>query len=258
MPATDQVVLVTGASKGLGLAIARFLLSQGAKVLGTSRSLSSTPDILSLTNQYPQTFQYLPLDLTTPNAAQTLVTQTLSHFHSLTAIIHNAGGIEPLAKVADANLEEWKKLFDLNFFSGIDLIQHSLPYLRTASANGGGRIVVVSSGAAARATAGWGPYCTSKAAVNMLVAGLGLEEKEVTTIAVRPGVVETEMQDLIRAKGEQAMDAETYNRFTTLKKEEKLLPPELPGTAIAKLALAATKDFSGQFVNWDDERIGSL
>ena len=73
-----------------------------------------------------------------------------------------------------------------------------------------------------------------------------------------PGVVETEMQDLIRAKGQDAMDADSYSRFTTLKKEGKLLPPELPGTAIAKLALAATKDFSGQFVNWDDDRIGSL
>ncbi|KAJ3043578.1 hypothetical protein HDV00_004678 [Rhizophlyctis rosea] len=276
MPLSDQVILVTGASKGLGLAIVQACLKYGAKVVGISRSPATLPDLTTLTTNFPTQFHYISTDLISPTAAASAVSETLSHFGALTAVVHNAGGIEPLKKIADSDLDEWRKLFELNFFSGVDLIQRSLPHLRKASANGGGRIIIVSSGAATRATAGWNPYCTTKAAVNMLVAGLGLEEKDVTSIAVRPGmtvtssfiifnvpvlieyiagVIDTEMQVLIREKGEEAMDAASYSRFTTLKNEGKLLPPELPGTAIARLALAATKDFSGQFVQWDDERI---
>lgn len=162
------------------------------------------------------------------------------------------------------------------------MVQHALPHLRTAKGAGGGRIVWVSSGAATKASSGWAPYCTSKAAVNMLVAGLGMEEKEVTSVSVRPGmgvflfqrhasrrmvrftslivsgVVDTDMQALLREKGESVMDKDAYARFSTMKKEGRLLPPALPGTAIAKLALGAPREMSGEFVNWDDGRIDNL
>ncbi|KAJ3286612.1 hypothetical protein HK104_008952 [Borealophlyctis nickersoniae] len=259
MSATKSpVVLLTGASRGLGLATATALLERNARVFAVSRTpLSALPEHLQRAS--PTTFRYLELDLSNPGAAARAVQETLSHFGGINAVIHNAGALQPLARIADADMSEWRKLFEVNFFCGVELIQAALPHLRKlGDAQSGadmGRIVIVSSGAAVKASVGWGPYCTSKATVNMLVSGLGLEEKNVISVAVRPGVVDTEMQTYIREKGQSVMDPEGYERFTRMKEHGMILPPELPGTAIAQLALAATKEMSGQFVNWDDKRI---
>lgn len=142
---------------------------------------------------------------------------------------------------------------DVNLFGCIALLQKALPHLRTNE----GRFILVSSGAAIKPYQGWLPYCVSKSACNMLVAGLGLEEQKVISIALRPGVVDTEMQTLIRESGRGAMGDASHDRFVELKETGKLLPPEVPGHVIAKLALGAPKELSGQFISWDDGRLAA-
>lgn len=89
-------------------------------------------------------------------------------YHGIDALILNAGILDPVGKVADSSipLDEWKRHFDVNFFSLITAVRGALPALRKS--RHGGRIVFVSSGAAAKGTAAWGPYNASKAAMNSL------------------------------------------------------------------------------------------
>jgi NAD(P)-dependent dehydrogenase (short-subunit alcohol dehydrogenase family) len=89
---------------------------------------------------------------------------------------------------------------------------------------------------------------TETAAVNHLVITLSNEEQSVTSIAVRPGVVDTEMQREIREYHSTVMDQKDAERFRTLKDQDGLLKPEQPGHVIAKLALDAPKEFSGKFL----------
>lgn len=83
----------------------------------------------------------------------------------------NAGILEPLSHISDTGssdqpaLQEWKELFDVNFFSVVQTLQFALPYLRKESK---GRVVFVSSGAATKGYVGWGAYSASKAALNSL------------------------------------------------------------------------------------------
>lgn len=133
--------------------------------------------------------------------------QTYGH---LDALILNAGILTPLGRVDEVPLEGWKSHFDVNFFSLISAVQAGLPYLRRSEL--GGRIVFVSSGSANKGTATMGPYNAGKAAMNSLcryvshgnlclmygryivVRTLGEEEPDVTSIALRPGTVDTQVR----------------------------------------------------------------
>lgn len=105
---------------------------------------------------------------------------------------------------------------------------------------------------------GWGPYGASKAVLNHLALTLSVEEPDITTISVRPGVVDTEMQREIRDVHLEHMSAKDAEKFKGLKEGGKLLRPEQPGHAIARLAVEEDvkgKGLSGKFVNWDDEAL---
>lgn len=119
-----------------------------------------------------------------------------------------------------------------------------LPALRRTS----GRIIFTSSGAAMNAYTGWGAYGASKAALNHLALTLGAEEPGVTTISIRPGVVDTDMQRDIREVHGPSMKEQDVARFNRLHQEGGLLKPEQPGHVIAKLALDAPKELTGRFL----------
>ncbi len=111
-----------------------------------------------------------------------------------------------------------------------------------------GKIILTSSGAATYAYTAWGAYGASKAALNHLALTLAVEEPEVTTIAIRPGVVDTEMQRELREIHHTTMDKEDVAKFASLKSDGKLLRPDQPGHVIAKLVLDAPKALNGKFL----------
>ena len=84
---------------------------------------------------------------------------------------------------------------------------------------------------------------------------LAVEEPAITSVALRPGVVDTAMQALIRRIGPQAMAAEQNTYFQSLKLEGELLPADVPARAAAWLVLAAPTALSGQFIDYDDPRL---
>ena len=88
-------------------------------------------------------------------------------FDYLDGLILNAAMLDPMTRIGDNTpISEWKQHFDLNFFSLVTALKSSLPSLRESEL--GGKVVFVSSGAAEKGSAGWGPYNASKAAMNSL------------------------------------------------------------------------------------------
>lgn len=244
-----KVILVTGASRGLGYAIATECLQMGAQVLGVGRSCPRAVD--KLREQFPDDFHYYQCDLGSFENCEMAVQECTLRFKTITGLVLNAGVLGPLASVAEASIPEWQQTFNVNFFGGISCIQAALPALRRER----GAIVIVSSGAAVSAKQGWAAYCTSKAAVNMLASCLGQEEPDVTTVAVRPGIVDTEMQTDIRERGSQAMDAKLYNKLVAMKKNGALLDAKIPGRAIAQLVIHPSFQQSGQFLDHTDVKL---
>jgi NAD(P)-dependent dehydrogenase (short-subunit alcohol dehydrogenase family) len=122
----------------------------------------------------------------------------------------------------------------------------ALPALRQSK----GKIVFTSSGAAVAGYRAWGLYGATKAAMNSFAMCLGSEEPEVTSVSIRPGMVDTEMQRELRDVHGANMDAETHSKFTGAHKDGKLVQPEQPGHVMAKLVLDAPKELSGKFLSY--------
>ena len=96
---------------------------------------------------------------------------------------------------------------------------------------------------------------TGKAALNHFSRILAVEEPELTTVAVRPGVIDTDMQTFIREEGPSAMPTDQADYYRQLKDRGELEPAAIPARSIAWLALHAPRDFSGRFLDYDDPLI---
>lgn len=126
----------------------------------------------------------------------------------------------------------------------ISQVKAALPALRASK----GCILLTSSGAAITGYSAWGGYGASKAALNHLALTLAVEEHDITSMAIRPGIVETQMQTDLREKHLGVLDKKDSERFVTAHKDGTLLKPEQPGHVIAKLALNPPHDLSGKFI----------
>ncbi|MGD8992465.1 MAG: SDR family NAD(P)-dependent oxidoreductase, partial [Desulfobacterales bacterium] len=190
-------------------------------------------------------------DVSDSGTCQTAVAKTLECFGRLDAVVNNAGMIEPLSPVSDSDVDRWQYNIAVNLLGPFYLIRAAISALRDHR----GRIINVSSGAAAISIENASAYCAAKAALNHFSRVLAAEEPRLTVVAVRPGVVDTRMQDTIRQKGARVMPAEQLAYYQSLKASGQLEKPEVPGRSLAWLALHAPVEFSGQFLNYDDPSI---
>ncbi|CAE6365497.1 unnamed protein product [Rhizoctonia solani] len=252
MASKSPVIIVTGGSRGIGLAVVGALLkSYKARVVTFSRTRS--PEISALASEHQDSLALLEGDVTQEQSAHSAVELAKSKFGRLDGLILNAGTLDPLGRIdsPESNVDGWKSAFDINFFSLLHLIKAGLPLLRESH----GRVIFVSSGAATGGIAGWGPYSASKAAMNSLARTLANEEKDIVSVAVRPGVADTEMQSTIRSRGLASMKPEEHSRFTTLHAESQLVKPEDTGHVIAGLSVGAKPELSGNFVDWLSDEV---
>ena len=111
-----------------------------------------------------------------------------------------------------------------------------------------GTIIWVSSGAAVKAYRAWGSYVSSKAAANSIAAHFASENPDITSVAIQPGRVDTDMQAAIRANGQASMDPAEYQSFITVHEEGGLLKPSQPGNVMAKFVADPLHELSGQFL----------
>jgi NAD(P)-dependent dehydrogenase (short-subunit alcohol dehydrogenase family) len=234
------------------------------RVLLISRTIPD--ELLDLSSQYPDRVRLFASDLSHDSSGAGAVEQALSHTGSmedlhaglaagemgeLHGVVVNHGTLGEVSRIADSSTSGWLQTFHVNLFSVVSIVQAALPALRKSK----GTIVFTSSGAATSAYAGWGAYGASKAALNHLAMTLKVEEGDVTTISVRPGVVDSEMQREIREvhSGTGVMDEKDRVKFREAKEKGTLLRPEQPGNVIARLVVGAPRELSGVFVSWNDE-----
>jgi NAD(P)-dependent dehydrogenase (short-subunit alcohol dehydrogenase family) len=181
MPSTPQLTaLVTGAGRGLGLALARALLANRWQVVVDARRAGHLAAAL------PGAV-IVPGDVTDPAHRDALAASV----SRLDLLVNNASdlGPSPLPRLADAPLAAVRRVYETNVLAPLALTQVFLPLLRASR----GTVLNVSSDAAVEAYEGWGAYGSSKAALDQLTAVLAAEEPELAVYAVDPGDMRTEM-----------------------------------------------------------------
>lgn len=246
--AHSKAIILTGASRGIGLAAAHYLLKQSHKLVVVARSKAP---LRELEEQYPGQVAVLAGDLADFSLGHKAVQLAQDRYSKLDGVIVNHGVLDPVKRLADSTAEEWRAAYDINFFSAFALTKAALEPLRQSK----GRMIFVSSGASANAYPTWGAYGSAKAAMNHLAMTVANEEKDITAVAIRPGVVDTEMQRDIREKHNTSMDASDAKRFAELKSSGGLLKPEQPGHVMARLVANAPAELSGKFLSWNAEEL---
>jgi NAD(P)-dependent dehydrogenase (short-subunit alcohol dehydrogenase family) len=180
---TQPTVLITGAGRGLGLALARAFLASGCRVVVDARRAGHLETAL------PGAV-VVPGDVTDP-AHRDALWSAVSGLGRLDLLVNNASdlGPSPLPRLADVPLAAVRRVLETNVLAPLALTQMFLPLLRAS----GGTVLNISSDAAVEAYPGWGAYGSSKAALDQLTAVLAVEEPEVAVYSVDPGDMRTEM-----------------------------------------------------------------
>jgi len=202
--AGDRVVLVTGATSGIGRAVALRFAESIVRVVAVGRNsdaLSEVGDAISRAGGEPLT---LAADVTKEDDVRKLIPHALKEFGRLDVLVNAAGHISN-GSIEDTSLAAWDKMLDVNLRAVFHLMQLATPHLIETQGN----IVNISSVTGLRSFPGVLAYCVSKAGVDQLTrcAALELAPKKVRVNAVNPGVVVTE----IHKRG--GMNEEDYQRF---------------------------------------------
>jgi len=247
----NPVVIVTGASRGLGAAIACWLAKAGAAVTLISRSEVTLKSVAQEVQQLGGTALICEADTSDAGACQNAVAKTLERFERLDTLVNNAGIVEPIAPLVQADPDRWQYNIAVNLLGPFYLTQAAIPELRKQN----GRIINVSSGAATTVIENVSAYCAAKAALNHFTRVVAAEESGLTVLTMRPGVVDTQMQEIIRREGPNCMSAEQNAYYQGLKERGELEAPEVPARSIAWLALYAPHELSADFLDYDDPRI---
>lgn len=188
-----KVALVTGASRGLGHAVAEALAAAGAHVLLVGRTQGALEALYDAIANAGGEATGVPMDLTDYDAIDRLGAAIAERWGRLDLLVGNAGILGPLTPVAHIAPDEFEKTMAINVTTNARLIRAMEPLLMQAEAP---RAVFVTSGAASKARPFWGPYATSKAALNALVQSWANEhaDDKLRVNLLSPGPVRTAMR----------------------------------------------------------------
>ncbi|MEU4578018.1 SDR family oxidoreductase [Nonomuraea sp. ATR24] len=186
--------LVTGASRGVGAAVARAFAPTHHVILG-----GRDRDALSaLAAELPGARAW-PVELTSVTEAD------VAGIDRLDVLVHSAG-LTRLGRIGDLPASVWRETMELNLFAVAELTRLLLPALRRAR----GHVICVNSGAGQRANPGWAAYSASKFALRSFADALRLEEPELRVTTVYPGRIDTDMQRGVREQERGAYEPEKY------------------------------------------------
>ena len=185
MDIPGNVIVITGASSGIGMATARRAAALGAQVALVARSADVLEGLAAELNEQGATAVAFPADLRDPAQARHAITAAAERFGRIDVLINNAGQ-SAAGRVEEVDLDAFRQIVELNVFGPVAAMQAAIPFMR---ANGGGVIVNISSNVSKMQIPGLGAYAATKAALNMLSATargeLGLENIRVLTVYPR-------------------------------------------------------------------------
>ncbi|MFK3820777.1 SDR family oxidoreductase [Pseudomonas yamanorum] len=193
----NKVVLITGASSGIGEAAARLIAAKGAQVVLGARRTERLDKLVREIQAEGGSASASALDVTDLESMQAFVAFAKAQHGKVDVIINNAG-VMPLSPLASLKVNEWNQMLDVNVRGVLHGIAAVLPGME---AQGFGQVINISSigGLAVSPTAA--VYCATKFAVRAISDGLRQETDKIRVTVVCPGVVESELADMISDEG---------------------------------------------------------
>ncbi|OLS35291.1 (S)-benzoin forming benzil reductase [Bacillus sp. MRMR6] len=234
-----KFAIVTGASRGLGEAIAVRLLQEQMTVISVSRTENEQLKKLALEKGFNYTYYHCNLSLEKQvqevflEIAQSILTKNPEEIY----LFNNAGVIEPIETVG--NLDQTPILRNIQVNLIAPILITNIFINKAGQTNSKVIVTNITSGAATRPIEGWSVYCTSKAGLNMFTETVAIEQATQNTqnkiIAFSPGVMDTDMQTTIRSSSKDAF--KELEKFVEFKEKNKLLSADVVGSALVDFIL---------------------
>ncbi len=240
-----KAAVVTGASRGIGAAVARELARLGVGVVLAARTLGESETVAAEIRQAGGRAEALACDVARYEQVAAAAERCRALYGSLDILVNNAGVIEPIAPLAESDPALWGQAIDINVKGVYHGLRAAVPLMLE---QGGGTVVNISSGAATSALEGWSHYCSSKAAVLMLTRCVHKEyaAQGIKVVGLSPGTVATDMQRAIKASGVNPVSQLDWSAH---------IPPDWPAKAVAWLCTPAADDLAGDDVALRSEEI---
>lgn len=206
MEISGKVVLITGASMGIGLATAHAFAGAGAKLALVARSGDLLAGLAAELRAQGHEALAVPADLSDPEQITRAIAETVHHFGRIDILINNAGQAAAGA-IAELELDSFRRIVELNVYAPLLAMQAAIPVMRT---HGGGVIINVSSMVSKMRIPGLGAYAATKAALNLLsdTARGELAAEQIRVISVFPRMTATDFSK--HSLGNRAMHREMH------------------------------------------------
>ncbi|MGA2470493.1 MAG: SDR family oxidoreductase [Solirubrobacteraceae bacterium] len=250
----ERGALITGASQGLGLAIARAFVLAGAEVMICARDSAllelAQAELVALARNEQAVTSFVA-DVSDREDVGKLVEAADARLANLSVLVNNAGVQGPVGHLWEVDLDEWVRALEINLIGSALLARAMIPRFERA---GGGKLIQISGGGATSPMEGLSAYAASKAAVVRLAETLSLElvSRRVDVNALAPGAMNTRMLDEVLAGGAERVGEAYYGRALEQKRNGGASPERAADLAVW-LASARSDGITGKLLSavWD-------
>jgi len=251
----SKVVIITGASQGLGLELAKRFINSGQRVLLCARNVSNLKKKLQSINFDNKKVIIKESDISNLNNVRNIVKICLKKFGQIDVLINNAGILGPKGSFGSFNFNEFKKTVDINFYGSVLMCKEVLPHFKRKKS---GKIIQLSGAGAVNSMPMFSAYAASKAAIVRFSETLADEVKKfnIQVNSVAAGAINTQMLDEIIRAGEKKVGKEMYSRIKKQKKNGGI-----PFSVVTDLIQFLASDRSGKITGkllspkWDNWKI---
>lgn len=250
-----QNVLITGASRGLGRALAAAFAQRGANLLLVARSQGSLEHLCSELTRAAQPGQVIaPLcvDLAEPGAPRRAITHARNLWSHLDVLVNNAATLGPIGPCWENDWEEWTRTLQVNLLAPVELCRAAAPWMQ---ARGSGRIINLSGGGATAPRPRFSAYATAKAALVRFseVLAAELAGSGVYVNCVSPGAMNTQMAEQVRRAGPQQAGQREFAQASELADQDAPQTTRRAVDLILFLASSRGPRISGRLISaiWD-------
>ena len=255
MSLKGKAALITGGSRGIGLAIARAFAMQGADLLIAARTEEELGQArAAIESEFGVRCVARSVDVSRPDQVQSMIEAGSRELGRIDILVNNAGIYGPIGELVDADLSEWRRAVDTNLFGTVYSTRAVLPLMR---AQKGGRIINMAGAGVGgpSVTPRISAYATSKAAIVQFTESIAREVAgwNVQVNAIAPGAVTTEITNAVIAAGPDRAGREFYER-TVRQKETGGDPPEQAARMAVRLASGELGALTGKLLSskWDN------